>query len=196
MNDWPALAAHELRELMEKAADWLSPDKVEHSSDWQLLANLKRSYDDCKGTSKCYVEKQWEGEIDSHLADFMGEIDTSLRRHDKKITRQDQAKSMFGSIDQDQSDKYIKIWLLLRKKFVELCHHKNTYSPDQFEECLVQLEQVLPAVFAAPSADMEELCRIIAKGPNAANVDRAVELIRKGKSQRAYFLSSRNRQIG
>jgi len=79
--DRVALSAHDFRELMEKAPQYLDLSITSKSrpSLNQTVIDYANKWDGCKRKSQNHCDGKWQGEIDGHLGQFLQHTETFVR---------------------------------------------------------------------------------------------------------------------
>ena len=173
-----ALAAHNLRELMEKLPNYIDVETKAHNEKLgdkvQVLKNQWRKT--CSKTT-CFSDGTWNGEIDKLLAYQLQEFGFFFEWHDENLPkRNDEITTTLRKLDISGcklpislEEKNIETWKRLRKYFLGIAHHgkhstQNDFNSklDTFEVFL--LDRLCPRTFT----DLDEIDDIIQEGDNDA----------------------------
>jgi hypothetical protein len=177
--DRVALAAHDLRELMEKAPKYLDldmPSKNRPSLN-QTVIDYAKKWEGCKGTSENHSDGEWGGEIDVHLQGFLKTTETFVTFYkETHTTRIEQASSLVCQLDplrERLPDPLQKLraqeWHEIYDFFVKVSHHGGSPIDSEFERWIEALGRFLLAGWRPETAtDQENLKRIIEEGETDA----------------------------
>lgn len=151
-----ALAAHAMRELMEKLARYLDvPTKAATplKKPPSLKEKVQQLHDGWKKTisqSTCYatVDAGWQGDIDNHLLQFLRQIrNFFVWVESERPSKNQQTLAMLGQLDSSNLPSTIQQlrveeWSYYQNYFTEVAHH-SIKSIHEFHACISALEQFL-----------------------------------------------------
>lgn len=173
-----ALAAHDLRELMEKLPTYIDVETKAHNEKLgEKVQSLKNKWlDTCKKTA-CVHDGAWCGEIDNSLASLLQEFGSFFIWHDENLPKRNQEiTTALRKLDisgcklpNSLEEQNIKTWKDLRKYFNAVSHHGKYPTKDDFDINLdifegFLLDRLSPRTFA----DLDEIDDIIREGDNDA----------------------------
>lgn len=147
-----ALAAHNLRELMEKIPKVVEIKiKAQKETLKSKVIDLKNIWKATCERSNCHDSKVWKGEIDKPLSDWLKEINNFFRWFDEHYPRRkaETAATLRGldgsgrSLPPPLEDLNIKKWERIRNYFQGVAHHREIQSPEKFSEWQDALEVML-----------------------------------------------------
>jgi hypothetical protein len=177
--DRAALAAHNFRELMEKAPKYLDlsmPSRNRPSLNQTVIEYVKK-WDGCKNKSANHSDGDWEGEIDAHLQGFLKETEIFVVFYkETHTTRIEQASSIVCQLDplrERLPDPLQKLraqeWHEIYDFFVKVSHHGTFPNDAEFERWIEALDRFLLAGWRPETAmDQENLRKIIEEGESDA----------------------------
>ena len=168
------LAAHGIRELMEKVPEIVAVIMTAHSE--QLSAKLtefEQSYLQLMPKSKV-TPPNWDGECDGPMKSFLKKAKAFFdwKKDNMPRRREEVARTMRAldgpsrGIPPDLEDLAVSEWFAVKGYFVNLAHHQTSDpSPEEFDARLTSLERILlrklnPSTFA----DFDALDSIIEAG--------------------------------
>jgi hypothetical protein len=140
-----ALAAHGLRELMEKFPEYV--DMPVENKPPTLTHKVRNFFDSWKRTrknSKCFSDEKWSGEIDSTLRKFLG-VATSFFDwfEQEKPTRKTRTAKILRNMDpmglslpKPIEELRIKEWDECHNFFEGVSHHSVNRTPEEFSSWL------------------------------------------------------------
>jgi hypothetical protein len=147
-----ALAAHGLRELMEKIPRYLDLPKEEPSSNMtgQVRA-LHKSWRDTVEKTICLTDGCWNGPIDTFLERFLQRVcDFFLWVDSARPPRRQAVTAALRKLDPlpyplpEPIEKLrLKEWEFIHNYFEKVSHHNGTATVDEFSRWLVNLERFL-----------------------------------------------------
>lgn len=174
-----ALAAHDLRELMEKFSVDIAVDMPEHRQKMGVKAReLQQQWENAKNRSRCNEDNSWQGEIDTPLRKILVKIDdffTWLNKHVPR--RKEEVGKLLDKLDgagqqlpEFLRNRNVDNWDDLKQFFINVAHHGHETNDDEFAKHRFALEDTFlnllkPRIFA----DHEELDAIIMGGGKNAN---------------------------
>lgn len=152
-----ALAAHALRELMEKTPKYIAAPVSENARKQRGITSLKekvRALEQAWATAKrstTLAQNPWSGELDRPMCSFLAELDDFFRRvNEEKPTRAADARTALHSLDptsvglpNDVEVRRVKEWQDCHDYFEGVSHHNPNRSAAEFEAWLKRLEQLL-----------------------------------------------------
>ncbi len=184
--DQLALAAHGLRELMEKYPRRGGEDTIPPSE--RLGPRTDALGELWRGTREVShaLGDAWSGTIDPALAAFLGAVDAHLQwastRQPKDIAMRAKIEAL-GDVSPAQVERAIRTWRRLEDYFTDVSHHKRT-TKERFAQQQEALERFLLRLHR-PERRTFELLRAIdgliaegkANGVTTALVDRVAALL-------------------
>ena len=153
VEDRFAMAAHCLRELMEKLPQFL--DVPFERDDFNLGNEAKTLHDELKCVkeqSESFVEGNWTGEVDTHIHQFLKQVDSVLQDHvTYNSRRRDQFRDWNQALDPsitkvppDATKRMFREWKSLNDFFQRVSHHHDWLEKEAaFEEEMRALEDFL-----------------------------------------------------
>ena len=173
-----ALAAHDLRELMEKIPNYIDVETKAHNEklgDKVLL--LKEHWHKTCSKTTCVIDGTWNGEIDESLAIQLQEFESFFKWHDENHPkRNEEIATALRKLDISGcklpislEKQNVKTWSRLREYFVIIAHHRKNPTKDDFDSKLdtfegFLLDRLSPRTFT----DLDEIDQIIQEGYNDA----------------------------
>lgn len=149
-TDRLALAAHGLRELMEKLPRYLDVPMVNLGEVSERIRTLNRSWHRTLERSACHNNGTWSGEIDGFLQKFLKATHEFFERVKDHPTWKQQAARILRKLDpldralpQPIENLQVKEWNEIRNYFVNVSHHNASADPEEFELWLSALERFL-----------------------------------------------------
>jgi hypothetical protein len=173
-----ALAAHGIRELMEKLPTYLDLPMQAHS---ESLKSKVREIEDCwgraSGSSMCHKNGDWGGTVDQPLQKFLRSLQSFFSWFSKHHTRR-RSETLEAVRKMDCSGRRlperleeinVKSWEEIWDFFVSVAHHRRLPDAAEFMQWLDALERFLldrlsPRVFS----DFDEIDKIIGEGEGNA----------------------------
>lgn len=172
--DHLSLAAHGIRELMEKLPLILDVPMKAHSESLKSeVNNLKDTWLNTLDRSKNYNNQKWEGEIDGYLIKLLKKLHSFFEWFDDhyprrkaevgKILREIDISGL--SLPNSLEEANIKTWFQIRDFFQIVAHHQRNTTREDFGQNLEALERILldrlhPRTFI----DLKEIDEIILEG--------------------------------
>ncbi|WP_447964854.1 hypothetical protein [Nitrospira sp. Ecomares 2.1] len=147
-----ALAAHGLRELMEKLPRYLEiPIEANDTSLMQMSRTLADQWRRAKNQSKCHNDTLWDGVLDEPLRKYLGESENFFSKFDKnRPSHKKQAANVIRRLDpQGQTlpltieNLRVKEWDHCRDYFVAVSHHNHSTAQQEMEQWINALEVFL-----------------------------------------------------
>lgn len=145
------LAAHQIRELMEKTPQILEVDTPAYQEGLGVkVRELADSFSSAIKTSKLKPPK-WDGKADEALAAFLRKCVTFCDWFEAHVPkRRAEVITTFRALDgpghvlaPDMEDAIASDWIKLRKFFMDVAHHQAAPGPDEFEDQFQRLEGLL-----------------------------------------------------
>lgn len=174
-----ALAAHNLRELMEKLPDYV--DVEQQKPNGNLNEKVKALGDDWKRAaqnSNCKSENGWNGTIDASLKKFLSCVgkffDWVAESLPKRMDAFRKAISSFdpamNELPDALSELSVTAWQRMRDFFVSTSHHRKAPSGGEFEKWRNALENFLIDRLAPRTfEDFDELDALILEAEGIHN---------------------------
>lgn len=173
-----ALAAHAIRELMEKVPEIVAVSTPAHSESLGAkVADLEQSYQRIASNSKLKPPK-WDGETDGPIGDFLEKVKAFFewKKEHMPRRRQEIANTMRAldgpgrAVPSDLEKLAVEEWLEVKEYFINVSHHQTPDpAADEFDTRLTALERILLRKLNPPTfADFDALDAII----NAGEADR------------------------
>lgn len=146
------LAAHNLREMMEKLPKYLDlPIHAKPLSLKEKVQELIRRRDKVVKNSNCHTDTGWQGEIDKSLQQFLGDVDefSDWFKEVQPSRRQRIAKIIRGldpsgsALPESLEVRQLKVWDRCNDFFQGVSHHTKDCAQETFEDQLSILENFL-----------------------------------------------------
>lgn len=142
------LAAHGLRELMEKLPQSLDvPIRAPVGELPQRVADLRSEWEEAVETSACHNGVQWQGQIDPPLRKLLKALDKFFAWFSNSPTRRDEAtwalRRLSGRLPDQLERSNVKTWMDLFRFFTKVAHHGPDWSREEFSRRLNELEHFL-----------------------------------------------------
>jgi hypothetical protein len=168
------LAAHVIREVMEKVPEIVAVSTPAHSELLrEKIAELERVYELVVSNSKLKPPK-WEGETDSPIRALMEKTAALFEWKKRHMpTRRQEIASTMRALDgpgralpSDLEDRAVQEWFDLRDYFTGIAHHRSPDpTPAEFDSRLTSFERILLRKLNPPTfADFDALDAIIKSG--------------------------------
>ena len=150
LPDRLALAAHALREVMEKLAnDGMEIDKG--AALREQVKKLQLLWEKAIDEEQNVAEDKWMGGIGDLLRLFLNGVADFFRRQDViSDARREQAKRFLNKLEvssiplpKDVKEEHIDRWINLRKYFNDVAHHHFPVLDQEFKEKAARLELIL-----------------------------------------------------
>jgi hypothetical protein len=169
-----ALAAHDVRELMEKVPEIVLISRPAHSERLGAkVAELERSYQRVVSSSKLKAPK-WDGQTDGPIRDFLDEVKMFFEwKMEHMPRRREEIASTMRALDgpgraipSDLEALAVEEWLDMKDYFVNVAHHQTPDpTAEEFDARLTSLERILLRKLNPPTfADFDALDAIIQAG--------------------------------
>ncbi|MDD2836074.1 MAG: hypothetical protein PHY05_07970 [Methanothrix sp.] len=173
-----ALAAHDLRELMEKLPYYIDVETKAHNETLVNKVQLikKQWHETCRKTT-CVRDGTWNGEIDKSLASMLREFGSFFKWHDENLPkRNEEITTALRKLDISGcklpislEEQNVKTWKQLRKYFIGISHHGKHPTKDDFDSKLDIFEGfLLDRLYPRTFTDLDEIDDIIQEGDNDA----------------------------
>jgi len=171
-----ALAAHSLRELLEKLPDHFNvPQQAIKET---LKAKVNELHDHWQRARKgsCHKDGGWDGVIDQLLKAFLGRVGAFFEWHTTHHRRRNaEAAHALREFDAARralppslEDLNVQALAQMRDFFQKVAHHRHRVDQDEFVTWLDSLERfLLDRLVPRTFEDFEELDRLIDEGSNA-----------------------------
>lgn len=144
-----AMAAHNLREVMEKLPRYIDVPKKESFNLKEAVFELEHQLEDVQEKSDSYDGEEWDGEIENSLSGFLESVELMFarnREHNPK--KRERYEEMLGRLDpsatsvsERKRERLFDEWKELRGFFLGVCHHGRETDIDEFTEYLERLER-------------------------------------------------------
>jgi hypothetical protein len=168
-----SLAAHAIRELMEKIPEYLDvPTRAQKETAKGKIREIEGFWERAIANSQCHSDGLWNGKIDSPLRKLLAKIESFIdwfrnhypRRRDEVNQALNRMEDSGRSIPPPLQKLNVEAWMQLRDFFVFVAHHRTRPSRDEFLERLDALERFLlerlnPRTFE----DFEEIDNILSE---------------------------------
>jgi hypothetical protein len=173
-----ALAAHDIRELMEKIPNYIDVETKAHNEklgDKVLL--LKEHWHKTCSKTTCVIDGAWNREIDESLASQLQEFESFFKWHDENLPkRNEEIATALRKLDISGcklpislEEQNVKIWKQLRKYFLGIAHHGKHPDEDDFDSKLNTFEGfLLDRLYPRTFTDLDEIDQVIQEGYNDA----------------------------
>ena len=150
--DGIALAAHGMRELMEKLPEYLDvPMKALKESLKVKVIEVENHLSDAQAKSKCHDEGSWRGEIDPPLKSLLDHVTvffTWFKNHHPR--RKAEASRVLRTMDPSGrylppplEDLNVSAWQEMWDFYKSVAHHRRQASRDDFRQWVDALERFL-----------------------------------------------------
>ncbi len=151
-DDRLALAAHGLREVMEKLPRYLNvpmPAHQEHLK--EKVVSLEERWETTLRNTKCEHKQRWNGEIDAQISKMLDSLGEFFKWFDMHYPRR-KAEVVATLRQLDGSGRVLPAplekrnaddWTEIRDYFVSVAHHRKTTTQDDFSAWLDALERFL-----------------------------------------------------
>lgn len=174
-----ALAAHGIRELMEKIPEYLEVDMPAHHEDLRgKVTELDAKWSKASAESKCLQNGSWEGAIDKPLKFVLKEIGAFFDWFKSHMPRRKQEvgnvlKELDGTrqpLPEPLQDLNISYWEKIQRFFISVSHHRKKTDDDEFGMWLGSLETfLLERLSPRTFADIDEIDALLDPGKGNAN---------------------------
>jgi hypothetical protein len=166
------LSAHGLREVMEKAPQFLKIT-VSISTGPSLGAKvneIKTCWSTMVGKSKCHVNGKWVGKIDGHLSKFLRRAEKFFEFHDQKFPKLVQRAReiarhfdpLRGRLPEPLANLRASGWQEMDEYFKKVAHHRILQTETEFVAWVEALELfLLDGLRPRTATDQAALKRII-----------------------------------
>ncbi len=174
-----ALAAHGLRELMEKLPSEIEVDMPAHRQNMgEKVRELFKQWEKAKEITKCRANGSWQGPIDSHLGNFLGKVETFfdwLKTHIPR--RKEEVGQMLDKLDgagqrlpEFFRTRNVENWDDIHEFFKKVSHHGKETNEAEFAEYRFAIEYTLLNLLQPrPFVEHDELDVLMGGGGNNAN---------------------------
>jgi hypothetical protein len=173
-----ALAAHGLRELMEKIPRYLDLPREEPSSNMTVQVRaLQETWRDTVEKTICLSDRCWNGPIDTFLERFLQRVrDFFLWVDSARPPRRQAVTAALRKLDPlphplpEPIEKLrVKEWEFIHNYFEKVSHHNGTVTFDEFSRWLANLEKfLLDNLIPRTFEDHARIDEIIDEGDNDA----------------------------
>ena len=176
-TDRLALAAHGIRELMEKLPQHFAfPSTAPRQNMKPKVQELQKQWNSMQRKTTCLGSGDWDGPIDKHLTRFLNKIreffrwfeqDNPTRVTEVSVLLQRSNRPSTEIAAQVERDN-IRRWSDLKRDFTNMCHHRGETGVHKFVELLTQferflLDQLCPRTFD----DFADIDQLLDGGDNA-----------------------------
>lgn len=194
-----ALAAHGIRELMEKLPTFVDvPLKAHNESLLPRVQNIESRWTKVLRKSSCYADGEWRGEIDNplrqllrHLQDFFTWLNDHRPRRREEIRRTLRQLDAPGHVLLPPlEDLNVSAWMKMREFFNKVAHHGPPPSKQKFLQQLDALERFLLDRFNPRTFDDFTIINAILEAAAEIKpevVRQALEIIKKRAANYEYF---------
>lgn len=173
-----SLAAHAIRELMEKIPEYLDvPVKAQKETTKAKIREVEQSWGKATTNSQCHDRGQWNGKIDGSLRKFLTKLDNFFewfrnhypRRRDEISRTLDRMEDSDRDVPPPLQELNVATWVELRDFFVSVAHHRKSPSREEFLQWLDALERfLLDRLVPRTFEDFEEIDSILREGDDNA----------------------------
>lgn len=144
-----AMAAHNLREVMEKLPRYIDVPKKESFNLKEAVFELEHQLEVVQENSECYDGEEWDGEIENSLSGFLESVELMFARNrEYNPKKRERYEEMLGRLDpsttsvsERKRERLFDEWKELRGFFIGVCHHGRETDIDEFTEYLERLER-------------------------------------------------------
>jgi hypothetical protein len=146
-----ALAAHGLRELMEKLPRYLNLPTETQPRLAEKLRTLNQNWDRTVRKSKCHENGKWNGEIDKILQDILLEIGAFFAWVNEQVPKRKEStarilrtldalgRALPAPIEALRTEQ----WDVIHRFFISVGHHQRSALDEEFTMWLSALERFL-----------------------------------------------------
>jgi hypothetical protein len=169
-----ALAAHGIRELMEKLPIYLGLEmKAQKEALKAKVIELHSHWETGITKTQCHQQGQWQGEIDKHLRKLLQCCHTFFdwfkahtpRRKDEFVSALRRMDISGRALPGPLEGLNVRAWDELRSFFQAVAHHQKEPGAQDFDEWLDALERfLLDRLSPRTCADLDVLDEIIREG--------------------------------
>ena len=173
-----SLAAHAIREMMEKIPEFLDvPVKALRESTKAKIREVEDSWKNATANSKCHHSGRWDGEIDGSARKLLTKLDKFFEwfRNYHPRRRDEIDRTLHRMDDSDRripprlQNLNVTTWIELRDFFISVAHHRQNSSRDAFLQWLDALERfLLDRLVPRTFEDFEEIDNIVREGESDA----------------------------
>ena len=173
-----ALAAHDMRELMEKLPNYIDVEIKAHNENLgDKIQPLKEQWRSTCSKTNCFDGLTWSGEIDRPLASLLREFGSFFQWQDENLPkRNEEITAALRKLDISVcklpislEEQNVKTWKQLRKYFIGISHHGKHPTKDDFDSKLDIFEGfLLDRLYPRTFTDLDEIDDIIQEGDNDA----------------------------
>lgn len=146
------LAAHGIRELMEKLPEYLDvPSEAQREALKPMVREVEDSWSAVRARSACFSSGKWDGAIDGPLRKLLVQLDAFFswfvdhhpRRKQEMHLALVRIEGSGRSLPPTLADLNIKAWEAIRDFFVNVAHHRNEPADAELMLWLDSLERFL-----------------------------------------------------
>ncbi len=193
------LAAHSIRELMEKLPRHLGiPTRAPGGELARSVSKLAGNWKQTKESSQNWSGTNWQGQIDPPLTEFLDELDIFFTKNaSHSQSRSDETRTLLRRLElaphhlpPNLEDRTLSIWRNLNRFFIDVSHHRKTTDRRVFDDNLKQFEiMLLDRLYPQTFDDFSEIDELIAVTPIEIT-PQLDELIGKRTANYQHFFSS------
>ncbi len=174
-----SLAAHGIRELMEKIPEYLDVDMPAHREDLRCKVDeLEKKWLKASAASECPKGGTWEGLIDPPLRAALREVGLFFDWRKNHMPRRRQEvgnvlKELDGtkkSLPEPLKNLNVEYWQEIQGFFLKVSHHRKTTDEQEFERWMDSFETfLLDRLSPRTFADIDEIDALIHQGKGNAD---------------------------
>ena len=196
--EYLVLAAHSIRELMEKLPSKLEiPTKAPGGELARSVSSLIENWKQTKESSQSWTGTNWQGKIDQPLTEFFNKLEHLFETHASHgQDRSEGTRTLFrhwelahDHLPPNLENRTLHIWRNLNRFFIDVSHHRKTTNLNEFNDYLEQLEMILLDRFYPQTFDdFGEINKIVTTRP-VEITPQLEELVRKRTANYHHFFS-------
>jgi len=165
-----AMAAHNLRELMDGLPEVINVPKKGGFSLKPEVNKLDKKWGAAKNNSECFDGEEWGGEIGPHLQGYFLEMESVFDANNKyNRKRRERYEEMVRQTDPSSTPiseqverRLFKEWKDIRRFLLAVCHHGKKTDYEEFSGYVERLEvHILRRLRPSTFETQEKLDRII-----------------------------------
>jgi hypothetical protein len=173
-----ALAAHDMRELMEKLPNYIDVEIKAHNKKLgDKIQPLKEQWHGTCSKTACFDGLTWSGEIDRPLASQLKKLVLFFKWHDENFPkRKEEVTTVLRKLDisgrslpPNLEKLNVEIWGQIRNYFQGVAHHGTSANQKDFELWLDAFERfLLDRLYPRTFAEFDMIDEVILEGSNDA----------------------------
>jgi hypothetical protein len=173
-----ALAAHDMRELMEKLPNYIDVEIKAHNEKLgDKIQPLKEQWRSTCSKTSCFDGLTWSGEIDRPLASQLKKLVLFFKWHDENFPRRkEEVTTVLRKLDisgrslpPNLEKLNVEFWGQIRSYFQGVAHHGSPANQKDFDPWLDAFEKfLLDRLYPRTYADLDMIDEVILEGGNDA----------------------------